>query len=153
MGFSHRSTAPPTTGQVAHALPHATDSLVQDAAYLGLAYERLRGAFLALSGVSLLRTLALAEQADLAGVIAIARLALDEAREHVVHVRDSASPATRIRGRRAAVAIEALAAEAARAAKDGFSEIDVRVLRAVRGALAATSLPEAPVVSAGRCWD
>ena len=146
MGFLHHSAAPLTTNQIAAALPGASDPAVRDTAYLALAYERLRGAFLAMSGVSLLRSLGIAEPADLAGVITTARLALEQAHEHVLHAANSSSTPVRIRGTRASAAIEALAQEAARAARDGFSDIDVRVLRIVRRTLASTSLPAAGIL-------
>lgn len=145
MGFLHQTAAPPAQDEIAHRVDRLSDAEVADAAAFGLAYERLRGAFLAMSGVSMLRSLRLVDAGDVAGLLATTRSALAQARDHLASGARTTSPRVRPRMERAAAAIEQLDAEALRVWADLHLEVRTDVLELVRSVLATVSAPRAGI--------
>lgn len=141
MGFLHHSTAPLTDVEIAGRAARLSDEQVADAATFALVYERLRGAFLALSGMSLLRTLALADAESVAGIVTIARSALSQARDHLSALPATSSTGLAVRIARAAAAVEILDAEAARVAREPRTSISMTALESARQVLSTISAP------------
>jgi hypothetical protein len=146
VGFLHHSTAPPTEADVAFKAGELTDVQVADTVRFAAVFERVRGAFLALSGLSLFQSLHLAEAADSGGLIATTRATLAEARDHLANCSGSTLNGLPERTLRIVHAIETLEAETSRLAADPRSEVKTGVLEVARGALAAVSAPKVGIV-------
>jgi len=143
MGFIHHGSDPLTADAMAAGVPSLTDSGVEAAVLLSQAYERLRTVLLALSGVSLLRSLRIAEVGEMSGVVAMAGVELAECRRLLGSNALSRADFTAARAEQLQLGLTALADEVERIAKDGHGDLRYAVLDSVRRRLARSTLPAA----------
>ncbi len=143
MGFVHHGQGPSSETDVARALPDLGDAAVADTLNLAEAYERLRCALLALSGVSLLRNLRIATPGALPGVVGAAREELAQARAVLAPASTSAHAGVRTRAAALRQGVEVLEEQAAAIARDGYGDVETAALQAVRRLLARVAVPAA----------
>ena len=139
MGFVH-FVEKPTVEEISHRLPELSDRALSGVVRVSQGYAALRSAVLALAGVCMLRELDIAGPGDLPGVIAAARMSIEQAR---ASLGSTAACPQDVARRVAALrrCADVLGEELAALARDGYREVDTAALHKARFLLAATALP------------
>jgi hypothetical protein len=140
VGLVHHRDDRPDGDDLARRLPLLDDRAVAETVTLAAAYQAIRQALLALSGIAMAQSLGRASPTALAGVIATSRTSVGCARDALARPVGSASAPVQVRARLLARACDLLDEQLAVLVGDGHAEVPWRLLDDVRRVLATTSL-------------